>query len=99
MVNSKLKLGVIISGKGSNLKSLIEATQKNNFPAEIVIVIANVPIFYDAAILLLPFAWLGHISGNRLHRYILSKDISSIQQTIGLALLVSALIGLIKIYL
>ena len=61
-------------------------------------VIANVPIFYDAAVLLLPFAWLGHISGNRLHRYILSKDISSIQQTIGLALLVSALIGLIKIY-
>lgn len=42
-MNSKLKLGVIISGKGSNLKSLIEATQKNNFPAEIVIVIANVP--------------------------------------------------------
>ena len=62
-------------------------------------VIANVQIFYDAAVLLLPFAWLGHISGNRLHRYILSKDISSIQQTIGLALLVSALIGLIKIYL
>ena len=42
-MNSKLKLGVIISGKGSNLKSLIEAIQKNNFPAEIVIVIANVP--------------------------------------------------------
>ena len=42
-MNSKLKLGVIISGKGSNLKSLIEATKKNNFPAEIVIVIANVP--------------------------------------------------------
>jgi hypothetical protein len=62
-------------------------------------VIANVPIFYDAVVLLLPFAWLGHISGNRLHRYILSKDISSIQQTIGLVLLVSALIGLIKIYL
>ena len=42
-MNSKLKLGVIISGKGSNLKSLIDATQKNNFPAEIVIVITNVP--------------------------------------------------------
>lgn len=61
-------------------------------------VVANVPIFYDTAVLLLPFAWLGHILGNRLHRYILSKDISSIQQTIGLALAASALVGLIKIY-
>jgi len=38
----KLKLGVLISGRGSNLQSLIDATKKNNFPAEIVIVIANV---------------------------------------------------------
>ena len=39
----KLKIGVLISGRGSNLHSLIEATKKNSFPAEIVIVIANVP--------------------------------------------------------
>jgi phosphoribosylglycinamide formyltransferase-1 len=38
----KLKLGILISGRGSNLQSLIDATKKNNFPAEIVIVIANV---------------------------------------------------------
>jgi phosphoribosylglycinamide formyltransferase-1 len=42
-MGKKLKLGVLISGRGSNLRSLIEATKKNNFPAEIVIVIANVP--------------------------------------------------------
>lgn len=42
-MSSKLKLGVMISGRGSNLKSLIEATQESDFPAEIVIVIANIP--------------------------------------------------------
>jgi phosphoribosylglycinamide formyltransferase-1 len=40
---NKLKLGVMISGRGSNLKSLIDAMQENTFPAEIVIVIANIP--------------------------------------------------------
>ncbi len=42
-MSRKLKIGVLISGRGSNLHSLIEATKTNNFPAEIVIVIANVP--------------------------------------------------------
>ena len=42
-MSKNLKIGVLISGRGSNLHSLIEATKKNNFPAEIVIVIANVP--------------------------------------------------------
>lgn len=42
-MNSKLKLGVLISGRGSNLQSLIDATKKDDFAAEIVIVIANVP--------------------------------------------------------
>jgi phosphoribosylglycinamide formyltransferase-1 len=42
-MSSKLKLGVLISGKGSNLQSLIDATKDESFPAEIVIVIANVP--------------------------------------------------------
>jgi len=42
----KLKLGVLISGRGSNLQSLIDACAGDDFPAEIVCVISNVP---DAA--------------------------------------------------
>ena len=42
-MSSKLKLGVLISGRGSNLQSLIDATQHDSFPAEIVMVISNVP--------------------------------------------------------
>ena len=38
----ELKLGVHISGRGSNLQALIDACADNNFPAEIVLVISNV---------------------------------------------------------
>jgi phosphoribosylglycinamide formyltransferase 1 len=38
----KRKIGVLISGRGSNLKSLIEACADANYPAEIVLVISNV---------------------------------------------------------
>ena len=38
----KLKLGVQISGRGSNLQALIDACAKPDFPAEIVLVISNV---------------------------------------------------------
>ena len=37
----KLKLGVLISGRGSNLQALINACSENNYPAEIVSVISN----------------------------------------------------------
>jgi len=37
----KLKLAVLISGRGSNLKSLIDASSHKDFPAEIVLVISN----------------------------------------------------------
>ncbi len=36
-----LKVGVFISGRGSNLQALIEAMQKPDFPARIVLVISN----------------------------------------------------------
>ena len=42
----KLKIGVIISGRGSNLQSLIDACAKPNFPAEIQVVISNRPGVY-----------------------------------------------------
>ena len=38
-----MKVGVLISGRGSNLRSLIAATQEPGFPAEIVIVVSNKP--------------------------------------------------------
>lgn len=37
-----LKLGVQISGRGSNLQALIDACADKNFPAEIVLVISNI---------------------------------------------------------
>lgn len=38
---AKLKAGVLISGRGSNLQALIDACAAPNFPAEIVLVISN----------------------------------------------------------
>jgi phosphoribosylglycinamide formyltransferase-1 len=41
-MSARRKVGVLISGRGSNLKSLIEACADANYPAEIVLVISNV---------------------------------------------------------
>lgn len=38
-----MKVGVLISGRGSNLRSLVAATREPGFPAEIVIVVSNKP--------------------------------------------------------
>lgn len=37
----KLRVGVLISGNGSNLQALLDACAQPNFPAEIVVVISN----------------------------------------------------------
>ena len=42
-MSDKLRLGVLISGRGSNLQALIDACRDLTFPAEIVIVISNTP--------------------------------------------------------
>ena len=42
MSERKLKVGVLISGRGSNLKALIKACATADFPAEIALVISNV---------------------------------------------------------
>jgi phosphoribosylglycinamide formyltransferase-1 len=42
-VASKLKVGVVISGRGSNMQALLAACAAPDFPAEIVTVIANRP--------------------------------------------------------
>jgi phosphoribosylglycinamide formyltransferase-1 len=39
---ARVKTAVLISGRGSNLKSLIAATRVADFPAEIVLVLSNV---------------------------------------------------------
>lgn len=39
----RVKVGVLISGNGSNLQALIDACREPNFPAEIALVISNVP--------------------------------------------------------
>jgi len=39
----KLKLAVLVSGRGSNLQALIDACSAPSFPAEIVLVISNKP--------------------------------------------------------
>jgi len=43
MLADRLKLTVLISGRGSNLKALIDASLAPGFPAEIVRVISNIP--------------------------------------------------------
>ena len=40
---TRLKLGVLISGRGSNLQALIDAAADPAYPAEIVLVISNRP--------------------------------------------------------
>ena len=39
----KVKVGILISGRGSNMSALIAAAKAEDFPAEIALVIANVP--------------------------------------------------------
>jgi phosphoribosylglycinamide formyltransferase-1 len=41
-LSGKLRLGVLISGRGSNLQALIDACAEPAFPAEIALVVANV---------------------------------------------------------
>jgi phosphoribosylglycinamide formyltransferase 1 len=42
VTGQKLKVGVLLSGRGSNLKALIDASKNADYPAEIVLVISNV---------------------------------------------------------
>ena len=40
---NRMKVGVLISGRGSNLQALIDACAESNFPAQIVLVLSNKP--------------------------------------------------------
>ncbi|MCV6576446.1 MAG: formyltransferase family protein, partial [Cohaesibacter sp.] len=39
----RFKLAVFISGRGSNLQSIIDACAQSDFPAEIAVVLSNRP--------------------------------------------------------
>ncbi|MCW5674371.1 MAG: phosphoribosylglycinamide formyltransferase [Xanthobacteraceae bacterium] len=39
----KKRVAILISGRGSNMRALIEAAKAKDFPAEIVLVLSNVP--------------------------------------------------------
>ncbi len=43
MTKPKLRIGVLISGRGTNLQSLIDACTQPDFPAEIACVVSNKP--------------------------------------------------------
>ena len=43
---NKLRIGVLVSGRGSNLQSIIDNIENGNIPAEIAIVISNIPGAY-----------------------------------------------------
>ncbi len=40
------RLGVLVSGRGSNLQALIDASKDESYPAEVVVVISNNPSAY-----------------------------------------------------
>jgi len=40
---NRMKVGVLISGRGSNLQALIDACADSNYPAQIVLVLSNKP--------------------------------------------------------
>jgi formyltetrahydrofolate-dependent phosphoribosylglycinamide formyltransferase len=42
-MTERIKVGILISGRGSNMSALIAAAKAEDFPAEIALVIANVP--------------------------------------------------------
>ena len=42
LTGARLKVGVLISGRGSNLQALIDACAAPDFPAAIALVLANV---------------------------------------------------------
>ena len=43
MMMARKRVGILISGRGSNMESLIDAAQVKEFPAEIVLVVSNRP--------------------------------------------------------
>ncbi|WP_294533689.1 phosphoribosylglycinamide formyltransferase [uncultured Rhodoblastus sp.] len=43
MSAKRLRVAILISGRGSNMRALVEAARAEDFPAEIILVLSNVP--------------------------------------------------------
>ncbi|AKQ67416.1 Phosphoribosylglycinamide formyltransferase [Myxococcus hansupus] len=43
MSSARVRLGVLVSGSGSNLQALLDACAREDFPAEVACVVSNVP--------------------------------------------------------
>ncbi|MCK8496456.1 phosphoribosylglycinamide formyltransferase [Myxococcus fulvus] len=46
MSTARVRLGVLVSGGGSNLQALLDACAREDFPAEVACVVSNVPTAY-----------------------------------------------------
>ncbi|HEX8537856.1 MAG TPA: formyltransferase family protein, partial [Cystobacter sp.] len=42
-MSGRAKLGVLVSGSGSNLQALLDACARADYPAEVALVVSNVP--------------------------------------------------------
>jgi phosphoribosylglycinamide formyltransferase-1 len=42
-MSAKVRLGVLVSGSGSNLQALLDAAARPDYPAEVAVVVSNVP--------------------------------------------------------
>ena len=58
--------------------------------------IAGVPLQFTNAILLLPFAAVGHVIGLKTHQWLLQRDNRSFYRNIGWVLLITSAVGALQ---
>jgi phosphoribosylglycinamide formyltransferase 1 len=94
---AKLKVGILISGRGSNMAALIKAAQAADYPAEIACVISNkadaagLKLAADAGI---PTVTISHRSYPDRESF--DRDVSAALETHGVGLVVMA--GFMRIF-
>jgi len=94
---AKLKIGVLISGRGSNMAALIEAAKQADYPAEIAVVVSNVADAPGLAIAQsegVPAAVISH--RGRPDREIFDRAVSAELERHGVQLVVLA--GFLRIF-
>ena len=94
---AKLKVGVLISGRGSNLAALIEAARAADYPAEIACVVSNradAPGLEIAAAAGIPTAIVSHL--NHPDRESFDRAVSAELERHGIGLVVLA--GFMRIF-
>ena len=58
--------------------------------------LANVDLQFSNALLLLPFAAVGHVVGLKTHQWLLQRDNRSFYRNIGWILLITSLVGVMQ---